>query len=347
MQKSTSALLLLIVFSLPVNGKDGQHKSIKILPVPALGYTPETRTYIGEVSLFTLDFNNDSLTRTSNAKVELNYTWNKQIIAETEWTYFFKQEKWLSKGRLHISKFPDRYYGIGSYTNDSNEQLYQSNRIIMEGSILKKIQPHLFTGPLIKYISYRNVSKSALFPELADNSSLGIGYTLLYDSRKNLLNPTQGWYANITGGYSFRQLQYSELLLDTRYYHTWRNRLTIGLRWYNEMNFSTPPFYDYALLGGDKLVRGYYYGRFRDKNLSTFQTEVRSIIVWRLGLAIFGGISNLYQGISNIYMPAIKYNYGLGLRFLIDRKENINLRVDYARGQDNSSGFYISFGESF
>ncbi len=320
MQKSIIALLLLNVFTLPVNGKDRKHKSIKILPVPAFGYTPETRTYIGAVSLFTLDLYHDSLTRTSNAKVELNYTWNKQIIAETEWTYFFKQEKWLTKGRLHFSKFPDRYYGIGNRTPDSNELLYHSNRIIAEGNILKKVQPHLFSGPVIKYLRYSNMSNSSLFPELAGNSSLGIGYTLLYDSRNNLLNPKQGWYANLAGGYVFHRLKYGELLLDSRYYHTWRNRLTLATRWYNEMNFSTTPFYDYALLGGDKLVRGYYFGRFRDKNLSTLQAEVRSIIVWRLGLAVFGGISNLYSSIGNISLPATKYNYGLGLRFLIDRK---------------------------
>ena len=70
-------------------------RKIKVLPVPAFGYSPETRAYVGAVALFTLDLYKDSLTRTSNAKVEFNYTWNKQSILEAQWSYFFKEEKWF------------------------------------------------------------------------------------------------------------------------------------------------------------------------------------------------------------------------------------------------------------
>lgn len=34
------------------------------------------------------------------------------------------------------------------------------------------------------------------------------------------------------------------------------------------------------------------------------------------------------------------------MRFRLDAKDKINLRFDYARGND-SDGFYISFGEAF
>lgn len=32
---------------------------------------------------------------------------------------------------------------------------------------------------------------------------------------------------------------------------------------------------------------------------------------------------------------------------IIDKNERTNLRIDYAIGVQNQSGFYISFGESF
>lgn len=326
---------------------DEKHKKISILPVPAFGYAPETRTYVGAVSLFTFNLYQDSLTRTSNAKLELNYTWNKQLIVETDWNYFFKEERWFTKGRVHYSKFPDRYYGVGTHTPDSNEYLYISNRLIAEAHVLKKISDNLFTGPGIRYTNYSKVSPTEIaYPELRDNTSLYIGYTLLQDSRNNLLNAKTGSYINIDAGYTLQQRN-AELITDTRYYHTWRKHITWANRWYNEVNFGNPAFYDYALLGGDKFVRGYYLGRFRDNNLSTLQTELRAILVWRLGLAVFGGVSNLYSSFGNFNLADSKYNYGLGLRFLIDRKEDINLRIDYAMGQGNNSGFYISFGESF
>lgn len=350
MHKYVGTICVLCCLFFNVAAKQEQKdKAISVLPVPAFGYSPETRTYLGAVSLFTLDFYKDSLTRTSNAKLELNYTWNKQIIAETEWTYFFREEKWLTKGRIHYSKFPDRYYGVGSNTSENNEYLYNSNRLIAEGHALKLVKSKLFTGFGLKYIDYSNINPAApfLYPELQANSSLGFGFTFLKDTRANLLNPTQGIYYNLYAGYVVQKQQYAEWSLDIRKYITWHDKATFAARFYNEYNFNDPPFYDYAFLGGDKTVRGYYYGRYRDNNLSTIQTEIRSILKWRMGLAIFGGISNLYNQFRTFSVQDTKYNCGVGFRYLIDRKENINLRLDYAIGQDDNSGFYISFGEAF
>jgi hypothetical protein len=72
-------------------------KKITVLPVPAIGYTPETKTYVGLVTLFTFNNTLDSLTRSSNAKLEFVYTWNKQMIFETDWNYFFPAENGLPK----------------------------------------------------------------------------------------------------------------------------------------------------------------------------------------------------------------------------------------------------------
>lgn len=338
-----SLLLCFVFFS--TYGKD---KKVTVLPVPAFGYTPETGTYIGAVSLFTFNFYNDSATRTSNAKIEINYTWRKQIIVETEWNYFFKKEKWFTKGHIHFSQFPDRYYGIGANTTDADEYLFSSNRIITDVHILKNTGKRMFIGMGMKYINFQNVTPvdEVKFPELKDNSSLGTGISLLKDTRDNLLTPSSGIYLSLYSGYVFTQKRYSELTLDTRYYITQKN-ITLATRFYNDLNFNSTPFYDLALMGGDKYVRGFYFGRFRDNHLSTLQTEFRSILLWRFGLAIFGGLSNVYSQFSKFAVFNTKYNAGAGIRFLIDRKENINLRLDYAIGSGNNSGFYISFGEAF
>lgn len=62
------------------------------------------------------------------------------------------------------------------------------------------------------------------------------------------------------------------------------------------------------------------------------QLEFRFPVVWRLGLAVFGGLSHLYAGITDITGNNVKYNYGSGVRFMVDQKDKINLRFDYARG---------------
>lgn len=340
-----------LLFTGTIHAQDSlRTKKVKVLPVPAFGYSPETRTYVGAVTLFSLDFYHDSLTRISNAKVEFNYTWNRQIITEIGWNYFFKEEKWFTKGLLHFSKYPDLYYGIGTNTPDSNKLTFTTNRTVVDLQGLKKIGSQLFSGVNFKYIHYGKLSADSLigqFPELKNAQTFGIGYSVLKDARNNILTPENGYYLYVNTTYNFSRKDYLELTADARYYKTWKNRLTVAGRFINDFNFGSPNFFDQAILGGDKFVRGYYYGRFRDNHLSALQTEVRVAVVWRLGLAFFGGFSNLYAPSRTFRWSDTKYNAGIGLRFMVDKKERTNLRFDYAIGQDGNSGFYVSFGESF
>jgi hypothetical protein len=133
-----------------------------------------------------------------------------------------------------------------------------------------------------------------------------------------------------------------------RYYRLGeKQNQTIAGRFYQSSVLNTPPFYDYSLMGGDKLVRGYYFGRYRDKNLSSLQFEYRTNLLWKFGLATFGGVSSVYPGLTSVAKITIRPNFGVGLRFLVDKKENTSLRFDYAVGSNDQSGFYVSFGESF
>ncbi len=325
-------------------------KKIKALPVPAFGYSPETRSYIGAVSLFTIKLYDTAHTRISNAKIEFNYTWNRQIIAEAEWNYFFNKEKWFTKGRIHYSHYPDFYYGIGGATPDSNKAIFNSRRNIFEASALKQIGTKLFTGLNIRYINYHNIyyiNTRTTYNELVNSSTLGIGYAILKDSRNSLLTPQHGKYAYADISINKSLKNYVKITADYRQYKTWNKKQTFAVRTFNELNIGSPSFYDLSHLGGDKYVRGYYYGRYRDNCMSTLQAEYRTPVIWRFGMAAFSGISAIYHSINTIGTASVKYNYGLGLRFLVDKKDNTNLRIDYAIGSNNNSGFYISFGEAF
>jgi outer membrane protein assembly factor BamA len=102
-----------------------------------------------------------------------------------------------------------------------------------------------------------------------------------------------------------------------------------------------------GLLGSDSDMRGYYRGRYRDRQYVAFQTEYRSPVFWRIGGTAFGGAGDVVPQLQAFRLQELKPSYGLGLRFLIDRQENINLRFDYAIGKDGANGFYVSFGEAF
>ena len=325
-------------------------KRLKILPVPTFGYSPETETYIGVVSLFTLDLYQDGYTRTSNAKVEVTYTWNKQMILELGWDYFFKKEKWFSQGEIHISKYPDRYYGIGTNTLETDQIWFNSNRYKATISLLRSVKAKMFIGSELSFMDFNNVSYSAdmVYEELVDRKNLQISAVFLWDSRNNLLNATSGSFLRAAIGESINELKNNfRSKLDMRAYKTWNKKYTLAARAFTELNFNEPTFYNYAILGGDKFVRGYLYGRFRESNMATLQIESRNHLFWRIGLAVFGGYSYMFKDLKSTNATQFKYNYGAGLRFLVDKKGDINLRFDYAVGEDGQNAFYVAFGESF
>lgn len=342
-------ICLIVVPFLP-QAQEKAPRKIKILPVPAIGYSPETNFYLGAVSLFTFNLYNDSLTRMSNASMELNFTWNKQLIAESDWNFFFKEEKWFTNGELHFSKYPDLYYGIGSETPEENEFDYESKRFRFNVSVLKNLGAKWFAGPVLTYQSINDLNwetEKNPFPELKDGNSFGVGVTVLKDSRNNILTPTKGLYLKLGGMHHFSKSDFQQVSFDFRFYKTWKEKYTLANRFYSNFTSNTPPFYNYSLLGGDQFVRGYYLGRFRDKHLSTWQSEFRFPIYRRFHAALFGGLSNLYSSKNSFDFSQTKPNYGVGLRYLVDKTGNTFLRLDYAMGENENNGFYISFGESF
>ena len=101
-----------------------------------------------------------------------------------------------------------------------------------------------------------------------------------------------------------------------------------------------------AALGGTRRMRGYYEGRFRDLKSLLFQAEYRNIIQGRFGYTLFASVGAVSHEISDFHDSPLRYAAGAGLRFRIDRKEKLNLRLDVALGK-SSQALYFTIGEAF
>ena len=93
-------------------------------------------------------------------------------------------------------------------------------------------------------------------------------------------------------------------------------------------------------------MRGYYEGRFLDKNLVVLQAESRVIVCRRWGVVVFADAGVLGDNTQFLRTNDVKYTYGAGLRFAVNRKDHLNARLDYALGK-NTSGIYFTIGEAF
>ncbi|WP_432328470.1 hypothetical protein ACRQ5D_04150 [Mucilaginibacter sp. P25] len=113
---------------------------------------------------------------------------------------------------------------------------------------------------------------------------------------------------------------------------------------------STSPFYLLPGLGSDELMRGYYNGRFRDRNMIAGQAELRYRLSDRIGFAGFVGGGEVFK--SSFSTSELKPNYGGGIRYFFDVEKGLAVRIDYGVGQKipnekRLTGFYIALGQSF
>jgi hypothetical protein len=95
-------------------------------------------------------------------------------------------------------------------------------------------------------------------------------------------------------------------------------------------------------------MRGYLYGRYRDRLYYAAQAEYRMPdIFWRFGLVFFGGLGDVASKFANISIATIKPTYGFGVRFRIDELQKLDLRVDVGFGEEDASGVYFSVNQAF
>ena len=107
------------------------------------------------------------------------------------------------------------------------------------------------------------------------------------------------------------------------------------------------PFYKLPALGGGNRMRGYFYGRYRDKVYAMTQLEYRQYFWWRFGFVAFAGLGDVAPNLLKFRLKEFKYSYGLGFRFLFNKEQKVNLRLDIGIGENGNSGIYFGIEEAF
>ncbi|WP_223834215.1 hypothetical protein [Spirosoma profusum] len=63
----------------------------------------------------------------------------------------------------------------------------------------------------------------------------------------------------------------------------------------------------------------------------------------------FAGVGNVGNWLHDVNFQNLNYSLGGGVRLALNRKERLNLRIDYCwgLGQSVSNGLYFQLGEAF
>lgn len=351
----------LLIFNLFNTGysqtKDGRQR--KILFFPVIAKSIETGWSFGAVGSLTFRPSRaDTVSRTSNMQLLALYSTKKQLITAINGSQYFNKEKYILNEQLSFSSYPDKFWGLGNGTPDTAVEPYKYDQYYIYLHLLRKIAPSFFIGILYERQKVWNVHYDA--GGVFDQQQVlgrkgyhvaGLGGSLTYDRRNNAFAPGRGFF----GQFSFNHFdkfwgsdyEYTNYVVDLRKYIPVTKNQVLALQLFSFNNSGDVPLRSLASFGGANHMRGYYDGRYKDLDLLVFQGEYRFPVYKRFGAVVFGGTGTVASRFSDYSLNGLKYSYGAGLRFAVDQKEKLNIRVDYGIGQGSNNGLYLQLGEAF
>lgn len=329
---------------------------------PLLYYTPDTRFAAGAVGVYYFN-TGDTLsqegknTRLSYVKMLADYTQNRQLDVWSSWNVFTNKEKYLFKGEVRFRNFPDRFYGIGNTSLKEHEEFYSYDLMKFKLLALRQFRKRFFIG-LDYQFSYEYNFTHQLGGELISGTiegynggiGSGIGGVVTYDTRDNVVNAYSGMLFEVSS-YVFDErlggnFNFSTVNLTFNKYWELKENHILALNAVSVLNFGRIPFLDMAKVGNDDILRGYASNRFRDNHFAGLQLEYRFPVWRRFGMVVFTGVGDVFRTANDIKMSSLKYSFGSGIRYAINTKERLNVRLDYGIGR-SSDAFYIMLTEAF
>ncbi len=326
---------------------------------PLVFYTPETDFGFGAAGIYAFRSRQEpAASRPSQVQIGLAYTLKNQILVYFPFQLYLQNEKYYSYGEVGYYRYVYKFFGIGNEVDPDFEETYSVRYPRIRVNFLKLVQPSLYAGVRYWFEDF-NITEldtaGMLMDENITGSSGGVtsgpGVVGIYDTRDNIFFPRLGMYTEFfvqrNGDLTGSDFRYTTYSLDASRYFPIRNLPhVLALNFYSVIMTGSPPFNQLALLGGSKKMRGYFEGRYRDRNLLVLQAEYRAPIIWRLGLAGFASYGAVAHRLRDFQVQDFRYAFGGGIRFLLDKEKKINLRLD-AGFAKNSSGFYLTIGEAF
>jgi outer membrane protein assembly factor BamA len=335
--------------------------------IPAVGYSMHTGI-TGVIATSTTFYTDAERRRISRVMLNGYYSQYHQYWFTAFNNIFLEKQKLRLLGDTRYYKFPTQTYGLGTQSPISNPLQIDYSYLRFYQVVFRETASNLFAGIGYNLDYHWNIKvdstngnefdQFARYQQGPRSISSGISLNFMYDSRKNVINPRNGTYANVQLRPNMTFLgsdnNWLSLLIDIRHYikvpASSRNILAFWS--YNEITLSgTPPYLDMPSIGWDDYSntgRGYSPGRYTGRNLIYLESEYRFSLTKNgfLGGVIFvnaESVSGSSQDKTHYIIPA----GGLGLRIKISKYSDTNLSVDYGFGIRGSRGFFFNMGEVF
>lgn len=331
--------------------------SIKFFPYAY--YTPETEFAVGAGGIATFYTSNDNKLNPSKVVLSGYYTTSEQYLISINPELYFSKNRYYAGFNLSFGHYVDKFYGIGNDTPDLGTERYVADR---NGIELEVETPPIFfvsdrAGLVFDFqnstIVDREENPYLLEGEVTGSEGgtvSGLGGKWIWDRRDNTFYPTHGdlhetkiliYTQELGSDFTYWTLEH-----DDRRYITLAADKVLALQGYINLAIGDAPFDRLPQLGGQHRMRGYFEGRFVDAAYLMGQVEYRQFLGGRWGYVVFAAVGDVAPDLTLFHASDFKVAAGAGLRFLFNKEEKVNIRVDFGVGR-NTNGVYFGLEEAF
>lgn len=336
----------------------------KLLLYPTVAFAPETSWEFGFNTLCVFYAKRDTNNRLSEANVWSFITLERQYGIWLEHAIYTDKNRWFFLGRDRFQRFPLLYHGLGPDSPEEPTAVVDATYLLVRERILRRLHGSIFAGAQVDFQGlYRTeflpteegtTFQMPLGAEGSQNLSLGAG--IVYDDRHNVLNVRHGMFTELAFLHSNTawgsDYTFTSLVVDSRIYRPVRRHQVFSAQALGLFTFGDVPFNQLSQMGGENIMRGYYFGRYRDRHHIAAQAEYRFLPFvdkkpWRrFGGALFLGTGTVFSEANPLDLSKFVLAGGGGLRFLIFPEKDVYTRFDVALTREGP-GFYLFIGEAF
>lgn len=316
--------------------------------LPLAFYSPETDLGFGLAVIRSLAVPEDNPS-ISTLALGVIYTTKGQFISRLEPDFRFGDSAFVH-AVLRYQRYPTRFFEAGAHLGDDGEPFDEETvmgsldgRVTLTGRLRAGLRWDFRYNVVRDHVAGGLIEASGA-PGLDPYFASGIGPVLSYDSRDEPRLPRRGLLAELrliafatATGSDFDALRAD---LDLRGYLSLGCHVLAGQLW-AQTTRGTLPFQLDPHLGGANFLRGWFEGHLRDRHALLGQLEWRFPILGRLGGAAFAALGEAVPRLDALSFDAVRGAVGGGVRWLLNQRQNVTIRLDFAYGDDFAAYFDV------